>query len=434
MTEAGNDNYAGPFDSDFALHHLSRTALARLGREYMLFGHIRDRALMPPVGLRYGPQATEDLSILEWMGASPLYTQRMRRAMGIDGDGVSAIFKMLQLDVGFPHRYMDVGYEQENESVGYFWLNSCGALRDVEPFGESQVHSMCHSIEDPTFDATAFATNPHARVRPVHRPPRRPADRVPHCRWMVAIDTDNPAVPEPAITRTARETVLTDMELLGPLVDDGPGADNYTAAFDPAFGLDQLSRRALVTVCKEFLIQNQLLARSAALGLIQAYGEEVCQRMLAAQWRGLAPLSTRRVCRALGIERSDVCAVVKMLQVHPVFAHDYLRLEFEVVDTHRARFRVNDCPALIDVQPRGLLDLLFSGHCGGLDAMVRALDPRARCLWKPHPDGHPAWEIRMDRSSAVVGEPEEAAFVAACTVTGADLETPTGGPTGSGGA
>ena len=46
---------------------------------------------------------------------------------------------------------------------GEFWLAHCGALMDVEPMGSEFVHGMCHTIEDPTFDATAVATN--ARVR-----------------------------------------------------------------------------------------------------------------------------------------------------------------------------------------------------------------------------------------------------------------------------
>ena len=33
---------------------------------------------------------------------------------------------------------------------------------------------MCHDIEDPTFDATAVATNRKAQIRPIHRPPRYP--------------------------------------------------------------------------------------------------------------------------------------------------------------------------------------------------------------------------------------------------------------------
>ena len=37
-------------------------------------------------------------------------------------------------------------------------------------------------------DATAAATHPCMKMRPIHRPPRNPGDRVPHCRWSVFID------------------------------------------------------------------------------------------------------------------------------------------------------------------------------------------------------------------------------------------------------
>ena len=62
------------------------------------------------------------------------------------------------------------------------------------------VTGMCHTIEDGTFDVTAQAVNPKARVRPVHRPPRVPTDRVPHCRWEVVIDDDTETLPEADIT------------------------------------------------------------------------------------------------------------------------------------------------------------------------------------------------------------------------------------------
>ena len=39
-------------------------------------------------------------------------------------------------------------------------LDHCGALMDVEPMGDEYVQAMCHDIEDPTFDATAMATQP----------------------------------------------------------------------------------------------------------------------------------------------------------------------------------------------------------------------------------------------------------------------------------
>src|SRR5262245_55867730 len=94
-----------------AADQLSRAALASLGREYMLFGHLLNRAALPQVHMQVGAEAREAVAIEEWMGASPIYTRRMQRLLGFEGTGVETIFKGFQLDVGFPHQYMDVRYE-----------------------------------------------------------------------------------------------------------------------------------------------------------------------------------------------------------------------------------------------------------------------------------------------------------------------------------
>ncbi|WP_067481671.1 hypothetical protein [Actinomadura hibisca] len=204
MTE--RKDYSGEFDPDFRYEDLSKEALVRLVREYALIPQLLDRSGLAAVGLRFGQQVVEEIAIEEWRGASPIYTRRIREIMNIHGDGVSAIFKCLQLDPGFTFSYLDVEYELISEAHGFFQLRSCGALLDVEPFGERSITGMCHTIEDGTFDVTAQAVNPKARVRPVHRPPRVPAGRVPHCRWEVIIDDDTPVLPEADITRMTAGT------------------------------------------------------------------------------------------------------------------------------------------------------------------------------------------------------------------------------------
>ena len=166
-------DYAGPFDPDFRYEDLSKEALVRLVREYALIAHLLDRSGLAAVGMRYGQQVVEEIAIEEWRGASPIYGERIRKIMKIEGDGVPAIFKVLQLDPGFPSHYMDVHYELVDEHHGFFELRSCGALLDVEPYGERAVTGMCHTIEDGTFDVTAQAVNPKARIRHVHRGARR---------------------------------------------------------------------------------------------------------------------------------------------------------------------------------------------------------------------------------------------------------------------
>ena len=68
--ELRND-YAGPFDPAVGLESFSRQALAHLGREYLLNGHLQDRVGMPLVAKQLGGDAYAQLAIDEWMGASP---------------------------------------------------------------------------------------------------------------------------------------------------------------------------------------------------------------------------------------------------------------------------------------------------------------------------------------------------------------------------
>jgi len=269
--ESNLSSYAGAFDPNIGLAHFSRQSLAHLGREYLLLGHLIDRVGVPLALQRFGSEEQAQFSIDEWMAASPIYSRRMQRALGFEGDDVSTVFKNLQLDIGAPPQFMDFQFRLDGPDYGEFWLSHCGALMDVEPFGEKQVKRMCHDIEDPTFDATAAATNPRMKMRPIHRPPRVPG-RYPACRWSVFIaDHDDDVAPfEPhpnaAIVGSSK---LATIETRAPEADGESGEPggwrDYSGPFDPGFQLEDLSHRALVRVAQEFAVQSHLLARAFAL-------------------------------------------------------------------------------------------------------------------------------------------------------------------------
>jgi hypothetical protein len=183
--------------SDLATAGLSHAELAALGREYLLAGHLIDRAGMPALIAEFGLETMRDVAIDEWMAASPIYSKRIKQILDFEGDDVPTIFKAMQFDIGAPHEFMDFRYKVEDRHHGEFWLAHCGALMDVEPMGDDFVVAMCHHIEDPTFDATAYSTNPKAQVRPIHRPPRTPADRHPHCDGPFRSST----MPRPSVIR-----------------------------------------------------------------------------------------------------------------------------------------------------------------------------------------------------------------------------------------
>ncbi|MCJ7670878.1 MAG: hypothetical protein MUP67_02365, partial [Acidimicrobiia bacterium] len=131
---------SAPVPTVAPLEDLERPQLVAIAHEYMLLGMLVNRGLLPQVVLQTGGfDEMNDVAIDLWMGASPVYTGRTRRLMGIDGDDIAAIMKALQLDVGFVHEYMSVAYKIIDEQHGEFWLNHCGALLDAEPFGEERV-------------------------------------------------------------------------------------------------------------------------------------------------------------------------------------------------------------------------------------------------------------------------------------------------------
>ena len=137
---------------------LTRDELATLLPELLLIGQLIDRSGMAWCISAWGREEMAQIAIEEWAGSSPIYTRRMQKALKYEGTDIVTIFKGLQLDIGAPPQFMDFRYDVQDRWHGTFHLDHCGALMDVEPMGESYVRSMCHDIEDPTFDATAVAS------------------------------------------------------------------------------------------------------------------------------------------------------------------------------------------------------------------------------------------------------------------------------------
>jgi len=392
-------DYAGPFEPDFHLGRLGKAALGRLGREYMLFGHLHDRGIMPLVASRFGPEAMTDLANDEWMGASPVYNRRNREQLGVRGDGVSAIFKSFQLDVGFPHEYMDVHCEVVDETLGYFWLAFCGAYEDVFAHARGRpepVIQLCHHMEDLTFDASVMAVNPRARCRPEHRPPLRIGHTGPVCRWRVFVGDEAGRVEEREITRRVRASRAARFRFPDPQGDPDGGMADYTGSFAPDFVLEDLAQPVLARQCREFTLDVHLLMRAAFLSIRERWGAQVATELAREHWAAVAPVYAPRVRAALGIEGDDMGSILKTLQVDPAFPRDYLRSGAELVDERRGRFWIDECEALAPGEPEAWLALLEDAERPGFDALVAALNPRARCRPARGGPGRLAWEIEID--------------------------------------
>ncbi len=329
------------------LEELTRAELAVLGREWLLHGHLQDRVGMPLVHTGRAREEMEAIAIEEWMAASPVYSLRTQRALhfgaGPGKGDVPTILKNIQLDIGAPPHFMDFRCKVDDANHGEFWLAHCGALLDVEPMGEEYVHGMCHAIEDPTFDATAGATNPRAQVRPLHRPPRVPAGREPHCHWTVVIDPDYPPVDAHPYRAIVEQSLVAGIPTVEPAPngnDAEPGGwDDYSGEFDPDFELEDLSHRALVTVLQEVAVQSHLLLRGFAVAVAERYGEQTALDLLPQIFTGLAGMTAQRLVPVLELETRDASDIARLLALHPMFwPRTYVDLRIEVIDDLHLRF------------------------------------------------------------------------------------------------
>lgn len=355
---------------------LTREELAVVVPELLLIGQLIDRSGMAWCISAFGREEMAQIAIEEWAAASPVYTRRMQQALGyapdVPGKGdVVTIFKGLQLDIGAPPQFMDFRYTVHDPWHGEFHLDHCGALMDVEPMGEDYVRSMCHDIEDPTFDATAVASNPRAQVRPIHRPPRRPADRHPHCAWTVIIDESHPEVhgiPALAVNERSRAATLE----LTPIDRSDEGRADYSGPLLSDVDFAAFSKSALVRIADEVCLQMHLLDRAFALAVTErAESDEDVLRIRRKQLVGVAGIASERLARALEVDAGDdpVAAAMRVLAVHPVLNP----AAYVDASSAGATFVVRPSAAHED---GAWISLCGPGWVAALQAAVRAVDAR----------------------------------------------------------
>ena len=310
----------GPDRNPDPLEALDHATLARLLPDLLLIGQLVDRAGMPALLGEFGVDGMRDVAIEEWQAASPHYTRRMKEALGITGDGVAEIFKGFQLDVGAPPEFMDFRYSVTDHDHGEFWLDHCGALMDVEPMGDRLVTTMCHDIEDPTFPATALATNPRAVVEPIHRPPRSPEGRTPHCHWRVRIDPDGEPFPVPAPAVDSASSRLIGFRFDQPAPRDTAGQgerDDYAGPLLSDLVFSEFTSAALIRVVREVYLQMHLLAVGFHQSVRRRSDAETADRLLAYQATGIAGVAAGRLRTVLGVG-PDAYGLAAVLDVHPL--------------------------------------------------------------------------------------------------------------------
>jgi hypothetical protein len=237
--------------------------------------------------------------------------------------------------------------------------------------GDDYVFGMCHTIEDPTFDATAVATNPRAQMRPVHRPPRVPSDRHPHCAWTVVIDESYlPAQSIPALDIVSQSRAAT--LALDPIDSTDEGLSDYSGPLVSDLDFGAFSHSALVRMADEVCLQMHLLYLSFAIAVRARAGnnEQLAVAVGTRQLIGLAGLGAERIHRALSLP-GGIEGVVRVLELHPLLNP----LGYVDAETTSHSVTVHHSPAH---QDNAWISLCSPDSVQPLQAIATAIDPHVQ--------------------------------------------------------
>src|SRR5262249_35510472 len=132
--EGGLADYSGPFDPDLQLEDLDRPALVRVSQEFCVQGHLLVRSFMMAIAARWGVEVAQDLAARQWVGIAGLAAERVVSAMGVVGDDLDALAKLLQLHPAFhPRAYVALHVERRDGELACR-IDDCEALAEGDPY------------------------------------------------------------------------------------------------------------------------------------------------------------------------------------------------------------------------------------------------------------------------------------------------------------
>ena len=162
---------------------------------------------------------------------------------------------------------------------------------------------------------------------------------------------------------------------MGP--DDDSGRRDYSGELDPQARLAVWSRPTLEALTNEFDAQAHLLAASGELALEARYGRESARTMLADAWVATGWNGTERLVHALGLAGEPAELLASVLALHPGIPYGFDR----AIDVDGDAVTLTLTPSvegLLDPDHPGTVGLVARGEQGGVEAIARAVVPRAR--------------------------------------------------------
>jgi hypothetical protein len=173
-------DYSGPLLDWFRLEEFSHAFLVRQAKEYALDNHLLMRAACWTAEQHWGAEFLATTIPEHRAGFAPGLASRLCDALSIEGDGIDAIAKLIQVDPVHVPDYSAFRVELDGDEA-LVTLDDCAALHD-DP--RSPLAPLTATPSTPGFEHMAQAINPRGRVEPIDPPAGAVA------RWRVWIDPE----------------------------------------------------------------------------------------------------------------------------------------------------------------------------------------------------------------------------------------------------
>jgi hypothetical protein len=225
----------------------------------------------------------------------------------------------------------------------------------------------------------------------VHRPPRSPSDRHPHCAWTVTIDEARPVVrplpPYFVIERTHAAHLVLD-----PIDPADDGASDYAGPLLSDVDFAAFSHSALVRIADEVCVQMQLLNLSFGHAVRQrTSSDEEADEIATKQLVGVAGIAAERLHRALGAD------ALRTLELHPLLnpaAYVDATVDGDTLTVRPSRAS----------EDAAWITLCGPGRERPLQAVLRAVDPHLDVVVEGSAERWTATVVRREQPAAEADE------------------------------
>ena len=178
-------DYSGEYNPDLKLENFSPEFLRELVKMYGKFYIAMDGFWYLGVKEHIDNETALKIDLWVWDKVARYELKRLAKMAGIEGDGIDAVFKFLQIVPWM--QVTEFRAELESPTRGVLTVTKCSILEALEREGQGREADICSQVDTAALRAYARFFNPDIKVEPLFLPPRDDRKGI-CCRWEFTLE------------------------------------------------------------------------------------------------------------------------------------------------------------------------------------------------------------------------------------------------------